>query len=308
VSNTAATAPYRLRRRKNPGNLYPNKYLYPYLLPALLVLLLLGMAPFIYNIIMSFTDRYLASTEDPNFIGFANYAGNLTDPAFWDAAKVTLIYVLITVAIEFALGLFLAIIFQLNFHGKKIIRSVILIPMIAAPIAISFMWRIILNPNMGVLNYLLGFVGVDDVLWTGDPKMALFTIIMVDVWQWTPFVFIIMSSGIAALPSNPFEACLIDGGSFWQAFRYVMLPLLRPIILITLIFRLVDSIKAFDTIFIITAGGPGTATETLNLQTYLTAFKYFRVGYAAALSIIVLLIIIVVTNVLAKKADLNFDN
>jgi multiple sugar transport system permease protein len=308
VSGEAVAAPRPLKRRKNPGNLYPNRYLYPYLLPALLVLLLLGMAPFIYNIGLSFTDRYLASMEDPNFIGFANYAGNLSDPAFWDAARHTLVYVVVTVAVEFALGLFLAIIFQLNFTGKRVIRSIILIPMIAAPIAISFMWRIILNPNMGVLNYLLGFLGIDDVLWTADPNMAMFTIIMVDIWQWTPFVFIIMSSGIAALPSNPFEACLIDGGSFWQAFRYVMLPLLRPIILITLIFRLVDSIKAFDTIFIITAGGPGTATETLNLQTYLTAFKYFRVGYAAALSIIVLLIIIIVTNILAKKADLNFDN
>jgi multiple sugar transport system permease protein len=300
------------RSKKNPGNLYPNKYGYGYIVPALAVLLALGMAPFVYNIGLSLTDRYLVSQDPPQFVGLSNYIGNLTDPAFWEAGRVSLIYVVATVSIEFCLGLFLAIIFQLNFPGKKILRSLILIPMIAAPIAISFMWRIMMHPNMGVLNYLLGLVGINDpshpILWVSDANTALLSIIMIDVWQWTPFVFLIMSSGIAALPANPFEACLIDGGSFWQAFRHIMLPLLRPIIFITLIFRLVDSIKAFDTIYILTSGGPGTATETLNIQTYLLAFKFFRIGYAGALSIIVLVIIIVITNIMAKKADLNFDD
>ena len=295
-------------KKKNLGNLYPNRYGYPYILPALIILLFLGLMPFLYNIWLSMTDKYLASTSAPKFIGLVNYGAILTDKGFWSAAKNTLIYVVGTVTVEFILGFALAIIFQLKFRGKRLMRSLILIPMIAAPIAISFMWRIILNPNMGVLNYLTQLMGLGKILWLGEPTLAMITVIMVDIWQWTPFVFIILCAGIAALPSNPFEACLIDGGSFWQALRFVMIPLLKPIIIITLIFRLVDSIKAFDTIFILTAGGPGVATETLNIQTYLTAFKYFRVGYAAALSILILIIIMTITKFLTKKADLNFEN
>ncbi|MGI6776802.1 MAG: carbohydrate ABC transporter permease [Acetivibrionales bacterium] len=268
---------------------------------------IITLGPFIYDVYLSLTDRYLASSDPVQFVGLMNYVNILKDKGFWNAVLVTAIYIFLAVSIELVLGFIMALLFQIEFRGKKIVRSAILLPMVATPIAIAFMWRIMYNPNIGIINYLLSLVNITGIEWVSSQNTALISVILVDIWQWTPFMFLILSSGISALPKDPFEAAIVDGASSIQILKHVMLPLLKPIITIGLVFRLVDSFKSFDTIYVLTGGGPGTATETLNIQVYLNAFKYLKMGHACALSIIMIIIIIFVCNFVVKRGQLNFE-
>ena len=295
----------KIKSRGN--NLYANRYGYIYILPGVIILALITLAPFVYDLYLSLTDRYLASSEPAKFVGLMNYVNIFKDKSFWSSVLITAIYVFLAVFIELVLGFIIALLFQIEFKGKKIVRSAILLPMVATPIAIAFMWRIMYNPNIGIINYLLGLINIRGIEWVSSQDTALISVILVDIWQWTPFMFLILSSGISALPNDPFEAAIVDGASFTQILRHVMFPLLKPIITIGLVFRLVDSFKTFDTIYVLTGGGPGTATETLNIQVFLNAFKYLKMGHACALSIIMIIIIIFVCNFVVKRGELNFE-
>lgn len=289
------------------NNLYDRKYGYIYILPSIIILALITLGPFIYDVVLSLTDRNLVSTQPPKFVGIQNYVDIIISIDFWVAAFKTIKYVFFAVFIELFLGFIMALLFQIEFSGKKIIRSLIILPMVATPIAIAFMWRIMYNPNIGIINYFLSLININGIEWVSRESTALTSVIIVDVWQWTPFMFLILSAGISALPLDPFEAAIVDGASFIQIIRHVMVPLLKPIITIGIVFRLVDSFKAFDTIYILTGGGPGTATETLNIQAFLNAFKFLNMGYACAIAIIFIVIIIFICNLVVKKGDMNFE-
>lgn len=295
------------RAKMANSNLYEKKYGYIYILPCVIILALLTLGPFIYDIVLSLTDRDLVSTQPPKFIGMKNYIDILSSKEFWIATFKTIEYVFFAVFIELILGFIMALLFQIEFKGKKIIRSLIILPMVATPIAISFMWRIMYNPNIGIINYFLSLIDIKGIEWVSRESTALTSVIIVDIWQWTPFLFLILSAGISALPNDPFEAAIVDGASFLRIIWHVMLPQLKSIITIGLVFRLVDSFKAFDIIYILTGGGPGTSTETLNIQAFLNAFKFLNIGYACAIAIIFIIIITFICNIVVKRGELNFD-
>ncbi len=288
-------------------SLYHKKYGYIFILPGVIVLALITLGPFFYDVYLSLTDRYLASADPTQFIGLKNYLYIFKNMSFWKATFITLQYVFITVILEVLIGFTMAILFQLGFRGKKILRSMILLPMVTTPIAIAFMWRIIYNPTLGILNYLLSLLKIEGILWVSDPKTSLASVILVDIWQWTPFTFLVFSAGIATLPLDPFEAAIVDGAGFFQMVIYIMLPILKPIIAIIVLFRIVDSFKTFDIIYVLTGGGPGVTTETLNIHTYLNAFKFLKMGYACALSIILIIIIIFICSFVVKIGELGLD-
>ena len=288
-------------------NLYPKKYAYIYILPGVLVLALLTLVPFFYNVYLGMTDYTPFKPGQTKFIFLENYWNLLSSRAFYEMLIRTLTYVICAVSIEFFLGFGLALLFQADFRYKRLLRSIIILPMVATPIAVSYLFKIMYNPKSGVLNYFLSLFGIRGIEWTSSHSFAMMSVILVDVWQWTPYIFIILCSGIAALPCDPFEAAIVDGATFWQSIRRVMVPLLKPIITIALVLRTVDALKTFDTIFVLTGGGPGVATETINIRIFLDAFKYMYMGQASALGMVMIVLVGVICNFMVKKGGMNLE-
>ena len=179
----------------------------------------------------------------------------------------------------------MALLFNQNFRGRNLVRTLFLLPMVATPVAMSLIWILIMNPVGGILNWLLGLLGIPPGLWLSSAETVLPSLILIDTWQWSPLIMLMVLAGMTMLPSEPFEAAAIDGASAWQSFRLVMLPMLRPTIMVALLFRSIDALKTFDIIFGTTQGGPGFASETLNLYIYTQGFTYFELGYAASILI-----------------------
>src|SRR6185503_18673060 len=190
------------------------------------------------------------------------------------------------------IGLALALLLNSQMRGRAVFRSLLLLPMMLPPVVVGVVWRLMLTSNFGAVNGTLKTFGIqtDALTWTASPKLAMASVIVADVWQWTPFVFLILLAGLQAIPQEPYEAALIDGSTAWQTFRHVTLPLLKPAILIALLLRTMDLLRVFDQIFILTEGGPGFATETVSLYIYRTAFRFSNFGYAAAMSFVLLLL------------------
>jgi multiple sugar transport system permease protein len=201
--------------------------------------------------------------------------------------------------LELGLGLALALLLDSQIRARWLWRSLFLLPMILPPVVVGVIWRLIYNPNFGVLNGALQLFGVDttQLTWLADPSVALLSIILVDVWEWTPFVFLILLAGLQAIPEEPYEAARMDGSSGWQTFRHITLPLLRPAILVAVLLRTMDLLRIFDQVFILTQGGPGGVTETISLYIYKTAFRFFDFGYAAAMSLALLLVTVVLSQI-----------
>jgi multiple sugar transport system permease protein len=266
----------------------------PWVAPAVLLLLALTIYPLIYSVKMSLTG--------PAGFSFANYARLVQDRFFLQALGQTLVYTAVALAIEFVLGLALALLIDSLTVGRAFFRAGLLAPMLLPPVVAAVIWRLIFNPQFGVLNGTLrGWgVGTAALTWTSGESGALASVILVDVWEWTPFLFLLLSAGLQALPQEPLEAARMDGASSWQTFRDVMLPQLRPVIVLAILLRGMDLMRIFDQIFILTQGGPGFATETMSLYIYRTAFRFFNFGYAAAMSFLGLALTLVFARSLMK--------
>ena len=264
----------------------------PYLLlaPAVVILLALTTYPLAYALEIS-----LRSAER-GWTG-ANFARLISDRFFGIALVQTLVYASAALAAEFGLGLILALLLDSQIRARNVFRTLLLIPIMLPPVVVGVIWRLMFNPNFGVINGTFTALGVNvtQLTWLASPKLALFSVILVDVWQWTPFMFLILLAGLQAIPQEPYEAAVIDGASSWQMFRHITLPLLKPAILVALLLRTIDLLRIFDQIFILTQGGPGFATETVSLYIYKTAFRFFDLGYAAALSLVLLIIVNIVS-------------
>ena len=265
----------------------------PFLLiaPSAAVLLALSIYPLIYAIKVSF------QTESSQRMTLANFARLISDRFFLDALLHTLVYAAVALTCEFLLGFGLALLVDRPFRGRGIFRALLLVPMMLPPVVVGIVWRLMYNPDFGAINGTLKGAGLntDQLTWTASPQLALLSVIAVDVWQWTPFIFLVLLAGLQAIPQEPYEAAMIDGANSWQTFRHVTLPLLRPAILIALLLRTMDLLRVFDQIFILTEGGPGFATETVSLYIYRTAFRFADFGYAAAMSFVLL----VLTNIIS---------
>ncbi|MEM4311886.1 MAG: sugar ABC transporter permease [Nitrososphaerales archaeon] len=264
---------------------------YIFLSPALAVIFLLAIYPFAFMIYITFNS--LTATTGPDFIGLANYFRIPTDKLFWDTLRVTLIFVGSTLAIELALGIGLALLLERRFKGKRIILPIIYIPMIITPVAIGLTYRMLLDAVFGPVNYFLSFFGVRDIEWVASTRYSLLSIILIDVWQWTPFVFLIVSAGLQSIPAENIEASLLDGASYWQRLRYITFDFLKPYLLVILLIRTIDAFKFIDIIYTVTGGGPGTSSTTLSFYGYIVAFVRWDVGYAATVSLILFFIVLI---------------
>lgn len=273
-----------------------------WVLPATLVLLGIVVAPLIYALRISFFKWPTIPGVKPTFNGVVNYIRIFTsDDRFWGALEVTFKYLAIAIPLQLILGFVLAsALFRLR-KGKQILSTYFLIPAMIPPVTVGAIWLLMLSTYYGPVNYFLNnILGLGLVDWLTRPGPALAAIVVTDTWEWTPFMMIILYSGLVALPRTPYESAAIDGASAWQSFRYITLPLLAPPILVALIIRTIDGFKLFDIIYMLTAGGPGNATEVVSYYLYRTGFKYWNMSYAAALSVIVLIIMIAFISIYAK--------
>jgi multiple sugar transport system permease protein len=255
----------------------------PWVLPALLVLIALSIYPMIYSVKVSVTDATGALT-------LANFTRLLQDRVFAVSALQTIALTAVALSIEFILGMALALLIDSLARARSLFRASLLVPMLLPPVVAAVAWRLIYNPQFGALNGTLRWLGLNTaaLTWTSGEKSALPSVILVDIWEWTPFLFLLLSAGLQAIPPEPIEAARIDGAGAWRIFRDVTLPLLKPTILLALLLRAMDLVRIFDQIFILTQGGPGTATETVSLYIYRTAFRFSNFGYAAAMSFVLL--------------------
>jgi len=265
------------------------------LTPALAVLLSLSIYPLIYSITISLQRE----TADGIKWTLANFARLGSDSFFLTAMAHTFVYAAAALVFEFSIGLGLALLLNTQMRGRGFFRATLLVPMMLPTVVVGVVWRLMLNANFGAINGTLKEFGLntEGLTWTASPRLAFLSVIVVDVWQWTPFVFLVLLAGLQAIPQEPYEAALIDGSSRWQTFRHVTLPLLKPAILIALLLRTMDLLRVFDQIFILTEGGPGFATETISLYIYRTAFRFFDFGYAAAMSFVLLALTNVISTI-----------
>jgi multiple sugar transport system permease protein len=267
-----------------------NERALPFLLvaPTVAVLLALSIYPLIYSIKVSLQ----TGTGQRVAWSLGNFTRLASDRFFLDALGHTLVYAVIALTFEFLLGLGLAVLLNEKLRGRNFFRAMLLVPMMLPPVVVGVVWRLMLNPNFGAINGTLKGAGLNAaaLTWTASPKLALASVIAVDIWQWTPFMFLVLLAGLQAIPQEPYEAAVIDGSSAWQTFRHVTLPLLKPAILIALLLRTMDLLRVFDQIFILTEGGPGFATETISLYIYRAAFRFSDFGYAAAMSFVLLIL------------------
>ena len=271
------------------------KLAYLLVAPTVVIFAAITLYPLLYSLHLSFFSwNLLRPSLGKVFIGLENYRRIVYDPVFWYSLKTTLYFMGASVALQFLIGLGLALLFNVEFKGRSVARSIILVPLLITPIVIGLMWKWLLNPEFGILNYFLSFVGVSSKSWLGDPSLALFTVIIVDVWHLTPFATLVLLAGLQALPEPLYEAARIDGASWWKMFRYITLPLLKPVILVVLLLRTIGTFATFPEIYALTQGGPGRATEVLGFLVYRTSFKEFRMGYGAALSYVMVVLVLVI--------------
>jgi multiple sugar transport system permease protein len=269
---------------------------WPFVVPALIVVLSVIIFPWLFTIWMSFQEWKVGSPT--TFVGLANYLRLPADPRFVESVGHTLSYTALSVLLPLVLGTFAAVVFHAKFPGRGLLRALFIMPMMATPVAIALVWTMMFHPQLGVLNYLLSLVGLPPQLWVFHPGTVIPSLVLVETWQWTPLVMLIVLGGIAALPTEPYESAQIDGAGTWQMFRHITLPLIMPFLFIAAMIRGIDAIKSFDIIFAITQGGPGTASETINIYLYSVAFVYYDLGYASAIAIVFFALIVALTAVL----------
>lgn len=273
------------------------------LAPCLVYLAAFAIYPLIYSLRLSFTDLTAADSSG-HWIGLKNYGDLLRDPMFWNAALNSAIMVAISVLLEVVLGTALALFFNLQLTGAWIVRGILVLPMLITPIVVGVMWRALLNPDWGLINWVIAQFGLDPPNWLGSIEMAMKTLILVDVWQWTPFVFIIVFARLQALPQDVFEAAQLDGAGRFATFRRVTLPLLMPAISFAAVFRAVDAFRSFDLIYGLSYGGPARSTTTLSFFSFQNGFQFQNYGYAAAVAYMMLLILMIGTTVLLRYVKL----
>lgn len=266
------------------------RWLFP--LPAALFIFAMMVFPVLYTFWVSLTDWSLASGREAHFVGLKNFEVLLKDPRFYNAVKLTVYFTVLAVAIETVLGVAIAILLNREFRGKNTLKTVLLLPMVATPVAIGLCWTLFYEPTVGLANYTMRLLGLPALKWLADQATVIPSLALVDIWEWTPMIALIVLAGLASLPSEPFEAALVDGATPWQVFRHVTLPLLAPTIMVAVVLRSIDAFKTFDIIYTMTGGGPGFASETMNIYAYTLGFQYFRFGAASSALVALLALVL----------------
>ncbi|AHK02335.1 multiple sugar transport system permease protein [Agrobacterium tumefaciens] len=277
-----------------PARLAPNYW--PFVIPALVVISAVIVFPWVFTLWMS-VHRWTLGQEQ-SFIGFDNYIRLASDVRFWESLWHTLIYTVLSVVAPLFLGTLAALVFDAQFPLRGFLRGVFVMPMMATPVAIALVWTMMFHPQLGVLNYLLSFIHIGPLEWIYNQSTVIPSLVLVETWQWTPLVMLIVLGGLAAVPREPYESAEIDGANAWQKFRYLTMPMIAPFLMIAVIIRSIDAVKSFDIIYAMTQGGPGTASETINIYLYNTAFSYYDIGYGSAMAVVFFIIIVALSFVL----------
>jgi multiple sugar transport system permease protein len=277
--------------------------------PTLLLLIAMNVFPLLYSLYLSFTNFLAVSGKPPGWVGVANFGTILNDPDMWHYFATTGRYALMSVGLQTLIGFGLAMLVRRKFFGSGLITTLILVPMMISPVVVGLFWKLIYNPNFGFFNFIVGAAdagkGVDMLAskWfgTSTPGLALFSVVIVDVWMWSPFVMLLVLSGLNAIPEYLYEAAAIDRASPWFQFRRITLPQVAPLLLIAVLFRTIEAFKSFDLVMGMTGGGPGDQTELIAVNLYRQAFQgTFKTGFSSALAYIILIIIIAASNMYIK--------
>ena len=283
-----------LRKKKS------NRAFWVQMMPAMAILLLMTVAPAIFLFQKSLTNASLLQ-DSSKFIGLNNYKNILTDSTQLHAGYLTFFFILMAVSLEMILGMFFAQFLYQRSRANSITGALLIIPFAVAPAVSAMVFRELLNPNYGWIDYFMGLVGLPNhVDWLSNPVTAWVSIVGLDLWQWTPFVTLILVAGLSAVSGEILEAASVDGASGWQTFRHITFPLLAPFSGIALVLRTIQAFKTFDSFLILTGGGPGDSTSTINLAIYRVALQSFRIGYASAMAILLLIIISILTPLLLR--------
>ena len=269
-------------------------------IPTILFVLGMVLFPIIYTFVLSFHSWRMSANIPWKFVGLDNYVELFSDSRFPNAVLRTFIFALIALAFEIVLGMVIAIYLDRVFFGKNFVKTAFLLPMVATPVAIGMVWKLIYEPNIGILNTIIRNMNGPKIDWLGDSGKALYSLVAVDIWQWTPFVMLIISAGLTSIPLELFEAAMVDGASGIKIVFKVTLPLLRPTIYTAVLLRLIDVLKTFDIIYSMTQGGPGFATETMNILSFRQAFEFLQFGEASATLIIFFVIVMAIAALTIK--------
>jgi multiple sugar transport system permease protein len=280
-----------------------------FIFPTLLLLVLMNVFPLFYSLYLSFTEYSAIARKPPEWVGFQNYIDILTNEQLWHYFGTTGKYALFTVSLQVIFGFALAMLVKEKFRGSGVVTTLILVPMMLSPVVVGLFWKYMYNPTWGYLNFLLGFLNPANAPdWLASswarvpvPGLALWAVVFVDVWMWTPFVMLLVLSGLKAIPDYLYEAASIDRASSWFQFWRITVPQVAPLLLIAILFRTIEALKSFDLVMGMTGGGPGDQTEVIAVNLYLVAFLgQWQTGYASAMAYIVLIIIIAISNLYIK--------
>lgn len=297
-----------------------------FIMPTLVLLIVMNIFPLLWSLILSFSEYSAIEPQAPDFLGTKNYSRIFTNPSIWSYFTTTAYFVVMSVTAQFIIGFGLALLLNRDFKGKGVTTTLMLIPMMLSPVVVGLFWRFILDSQWGLFNYLLLLIpstlsritsalhfpysivnwlqnvssSARDIVWLTKPKPALFSLVIIDTWMWSPFMMLLSLAGLSAIPKYLYEAAEIDRASSWFKFRHITLPLVAPLLLIALLFRTMDAFKLFDLVYITTSGGPGSATETVSMNLYRLAFQEYRTGESCALAYILLIFIIALSNIYIK--------
>jgi multiple sugar transport system permease protein len=298
ISSLSATAPTDapLPTRRRGGDLLP----YLLSLPALLVCIGI-LVPFLTAVGYSLQRYNLATPYTRAFIGLENYVDLFTDAAFWNTIRISLLYTLLTVGAELLLGLGIAMLLVRRTLVNNVMSVLLILPLMTAPAIAALMWKLMTNPNFGILSYLVAQAGFSDFRWASSPSTALFTVVLVDVWVYTPFMIVLLLAGLRALPRQPFEAAALDGVPASFVFFRITLPMLLPYIITAVLFRMLDAIQQFDIVYAMTQGGPGDTLMVFQVLAYLEAFTFTSIGRSAAMMMVLWLITNVLSTIFIKQ-------
>ena len=263
--------------------------------PGLTALMLVITFPLFFTVFVSGFDYTLMHRSFDTFVGIENYQSAFGENYFVEALWVTLKFVVCVVLLEFGIGFTIALMLNAVTRFKDVYYLILLMPLLINPVVVALIWRMFLHPELGIVNYLLGLVGIAKVNWLGDPVIAFWTVVLTDIWHQVSFMIVLLLAGLSALPKEPYEAARMDGASTLQSFIHVTLPLMRPVIVVTLLIRLIFAVKTFDLVYVMTRGGPGTATDLISYFIYRSAFFGLNIGQASAISVLLLVIVLALT-------------
>jgi multiple sugar transport system permease protein len=289
---------YRLGPSRR-GGFFSRHPAMPFLLPAVIYLFALTIYPFIYSVITSLFSLSLTSPQPPLFVGFENYKNLLSDGLFYTALINTLLITVGSVIIEFLIGFSVAHLFIAisNIRASHVLRTFYILPMMVTPVVVGLVWNYILDPLFGIMDYILGMVGIPPQPWFASPASALWTVVLVNVWQWSPFLMLISMAGLMSIPKDLYEAAQMDGAKWYHVVARIELPMVRNTVLVGVIFRIIDNFRLFDIVYASTRGGPGRSTEVISLYAYRQIFQYFNAGYGAAAAVLIFILAMIIANI-----------